>query len=187
MWRLDPFHWMLKGVLRNFFDIISWQEVSFVNDNIVKHRKVLWLNVGSAILVIITLRSAESAIVGSLINALIAPVMVMGTAWFAVSFGGVPTKLMKVAMSITFWLFTAFTVSLTTMFLAVGFVSPLTIWPVLLLVYMSAIISCILYDTVDGLKVGLDDAQLKHSRAALLYYKSQGITPQEDGDVEGKK
>ena len=41
------------------------------------------------------------------------------------------------------------------------------------MIYISAIISCITYDTADSLKIGLDEFSLKHSRAALRYYKQK--------------
>lgn len=41
-------------------------------------------------------------------------------------------------------------------------------------------ISCIQHDTADGLKAGLDEALLKHSRAALMYYLKQGISTEEE-------
>lgn len=176
MKKIDPFYWFLRGILGKFLKSeLKNEEVQFVHSNINKHRKVLWTNFVCIILVFLALRETKPSDAGTLITCLIAPVMVTGGAWFAVSFGGIPQKLVSVAMTITLWMFLAFTVSLSTMFLAVCYILPFYSWPVLALVYIGIIISCILYDTCDGLKAGLDEAQFKHSRAALLFYKKDGI------------
>ena len=45
---------------------------------------------------------------------------------------------------------------------------------------MLTVVSCIQYDCTDALKVGLDDALLKHSRAAIRYYQErEGISVDE--------
>ena len=68
------------------------------------------------------------------------------------------------------------------MVVAIGFVTPWSLWPVLALIYAAVDISCIEYDTTDGLKAGLVDAMLMHSRAALQYYAKQGIMPPSGDD-----
>lgn len=156
------------------------EERTFVDDNIRKHRLVQWINLFSTILIFISLNSVSEEKLSTLISALLAPVMVLGTAWFAVSFGAVPARLIEYSMVITFWMYVGFKLSFTTMFLAIGFISPMTLWPVLLLIYISVDFSCAQYDTADGLKAGLDEAILKHSRAALRYYKKIGIDDQKD-------
>jgi hypothetical protein len=147
----------------------------FVGANVDKHRLVQWINFLSSILVFFALQKVSQGDMGTVISALLAPVMVMGGAWFAVSFGAIPSKLIECSMSVTFWMYTAFKVSLSTMLLAISFITPWMLWPVLGLIYVAVDFSCIQYDTADGLKAGLDDALLKHSRAALLFYKRQGI------------
>jgi uncharacterized membrane protein len=141
---------------------------------------VLWVNVIATIFIYESLRRTSLENVGTVIASLIAPVMVLGTAWFAISFGGVPQRLINIAMSVSFWMFAAFIVSLSAMFIAVAFVTSQYLWPVLAFVYLGALISCIQYDTADGLKAGLDEAVLKHSRAALAYYHKQGIQEEEE-------
>lgn len=175
----DPFYLFLHLILRRFLKSgLEVRETLFVLNNINKHRKVLWINLICATLVFLALRETRVEDMGVLITCLIAPVMLTGTAWFAISFGGVPAKLIEVAMSITFWMFTAFMISLTTMFLTVCYILPFFIWPVLFLIYLGVIVSCILYDTCDGLKAGLDDALLTHSKTAIRYYRKMGIDPE---------
>ncbi len=178
MARFDVFYQLVIFILRPFqAGNLSKGDTQFVAENARKHAKVLWLNFGAIILVAFGLQSASSDAIGQIITALIAPVMVMGAAWFAVSFGGIPKHLMNIAMSVTFWMFAAFLTSLSTMFVAVLYSVHPIMWPVFVLIYLGAFISCVLYDTADGLKVGLDEAVLKHSRAALLYYIREGISP----------
>jgi len=151
----------------------------FIEENIQKHRRILWIVVMVGILSYFGLQTSSPDNVAVVVTALIAPAMLTGTAWFAITFGGIPAKLLSAAFSITFWMFVSFMASLTTMFVAVSFLSPIFILPVLAIIYLGILISSIQYDTTDGLKVGLDDAILKHSRAALSYYKKQGINPEE--------
>jgi hypothetical protein len=177
MWRIDPFYWYLRASHRTLFSaVLKPEELSFVKLNLVKHRRVQWINLISSVLIFFGLRDVPTEQIGAVITALLAPVMVMGAAWFAVSFGAIPARLIKTSMVVTFWMYVAFKVSLSTMFIAIGFVTPPAIWPVLSLIYLAVDFSCAQYDTADGLKAGLDEAVLNHSRAALLYYQQQGIT-----------
>ena len=171
---IDPIYYFLRIILQRFFVVeLEKDEKLFLYDNINKHRKVLWINIIASVLVFRGLGSVDIENIDTLILALVAPVMVLGGAWFSISFGGIPAKLIESAMSITFWMLGAFFVSLSAMFLAVGILSPAVLWPVLAFIYFAAIISSIQYDTADGLKAGLDDAILKHSRAALRFYKEK--------------
>lgn len=171
--------WILRLILRRFLVAdLKPEEQAFVADNIRKHALVLWINVAGAVLIYLGLRDAAPDVIATVITSLIAPVMVLGGAWFAISFGGVPGHLIAIAMSITLWMFLSFLLSLTAMFLSVGFVTSPYLWPVLALIYIGTIVGCIQYDTADGLKAGLDEMVLRHSRAALRYYEQQGVKPE---------
>lgn len=173
---IDPFFFLLRKILASFFKAsLNDEENRFVEDNLLKHRRVLWINAICTGLVIWSLQSVSKESLYALITALLAPVMVMGGAWFAMSFGAIPAKLISISMSVTSWMFIAFSVSLSAMIVAVCFISPFQLWPVWLIIYLGALISCIQYDTADGLKSGLDEAMLYHSRAALIYYEKNGI------------
>lgn len=174
MRKIDPFYYLLRLMLRNFFEKdLSSIEKEVVLDNIDKHRRVQWVNLAFSALVIFGLFQTSPEEIGTLINVLIAPVMVMGGAWFGVSFGGIPEKMLDIAIKTTFWMFCAFLLSLSTMFIAIFFITPAILWPVFIMIYVSAVISCITYDTADSLKIGLDEYSLKHSRAALRYYRQK--------------
>lgn len=180
MFRINPFYYLVRLILRSFESSnLESYELEFVQENARKHAKVLAINAVAIALVIFGLQKSTSDAIGQIITALLAPVMVIGVAWFEISFGGVPKKLMNIAMDITTWMFMAFVISLSTMFIAVLYTVDHIMWPVFITIYIGAIISCILYDTADGLKAGLDEAVLKHSRAAILFYKKQGIEPEE--------
>lgn len=177
MKKLDPLYWILKSlILRKFFKVELLEEESmFVMENLDKHRMVLWITIAISIGVYFGLRTIDVQNISAIIFALIAPVTVMGTAWFALSFGAIPKKLIQTSMSVTFWMYLAFMVSLSAMIISVGFITSLYIWPALGIIFIGVIISSIQYDTADGLKAGLDEAILKHSRAALIYYEKHGI------------
>lgn len=184
MKKLDPFYWYLRLIhLPVISKKLKDEELVFLHSNLNKHRLIQWVNVIAAVLLILALIDIEPAQMDIVITSLIAPVMVMGTAWFAVSFGSIPVRLVNVSMVITFWMYLAFKVSLTAMFLAIAFVVPPYLWPVLGTIYLAIDFSCALYDSVDALKAGLDEAVLKHSRAALIYYKDRaGINVEEKNE-----
>lgn len=178
--KYDPFFWIIRLILDGFFRAdLGQRERVFIEDNISKHRKVLWITSLTSVLILLGLQSSSKEDLGLLISSLIAPVMVMGSAWFSISFGGIPAKLISVAMSVTFWIFTAFMVSFVAMLTAVCFVLNIVMMPALALIGVGVVCGCIQYDTADGLKSGLDDAQLTHSRYAIANYKNQGVTPEE--------
>lgn len=176
---LDPFYWFLKVILSFFLEAgLGEEDQAFVADNTWKHRKILWINVPAAVMVWHGIADVDTVMLAILSAALVAPVMLLGGAWFSISFGGIPAKLIDIAMSITFWMFLAFTLAFTTMVVMITYITPPIIWPVLWTIQLGALISCIQYDTTDGLKAGLDEAVLNHSRAALLHYRKQGIDPE---------
>lgn len=178
--RIDPVFWLVKFINKPFFDsnLIAW-EYDFVIKNVRKHRKIVWANI-----IIIPfiwyglnlIKSGDvSAEISTIIVALLAPAMVTGAAWFAISFGGIPSKLLDTAMHITFWMFLSFTLSMTIMTVAMIHITHPVFWIGFIVIEVGVIISSMLYDNADGLKIGLDDTMLKHSRAALAYYKKMGI------------
>ena len=174
--KLDPNLWFLRLVLRGFLKAnLEEQEMAFVYDNIRKHRRALWVNLVASVFITLAILDSPPEAINTVISSLIAPVMLLGTAWFAISFGGVPKKLINVAMTTTWWMFSAFLASLSAMFIAVAFITSPWLWPVLGFVYLSVVIACVQYDTADGLKAGLDDAVLKHSRYAVQFYRREGI------------
>lgn len=187
MKRFDPFYWYLHVAHYRLWKAdLKTEERSFVESNINKHRLAQWVNLCASVLVFCTLRTISEDKLGTVISALLAPVMVMGTAWFAMSFGAVPARLIDFSMEITFWMYSGFKVALSTMFLAIGFITPPLLWPVLVFIYVAVDFSCCQYDTADGLKAGLDEALLKHSRAALMFYQQQGIDPETKPDADTK-
>jgi len=173
--RIDPMYYLLKGViLRKFLETdLEKEQKAFVGSNIDKHRPVFWASLVSGILVYLGLLRVDTENIDTIILSLLAPVMVMGGAWFAISFGGIPVKLIDTAMSITQWMFTAFLCSLTAMSVAVAFISPALLWPVIAIIYIAALFSCVQYDTADGLKAGLDEYVLQHSRYAIRYFERE--------------
>ncbi len=181
MKKLDPFYWYMILAHRQLLKAhLHAEEKIFVFTNINKHRTAQWINLFAAVIIFFALRSVPRADMGSVISALLAPVMVMGGAWFSLSFGAIPARLIDCSMSVTLWMYTGFKVSLTTMFLALGFITPPLLWIVFAVIYLAMDLSSTVYDTADGLKAGLDEAVLKHSRAALIYYNSQGIRVEDE-------
>ena len=163
-------------------------EISFLLANLQKHRLVLWLNLIALILLSYygydNLIENSRAGPGLLVAGLLAPAMVTGAAWFAASFGGISEKFLSyAARDLTFALFAAFTLSLTLLTFLLISISPWQIGVIVALIYAGTYYPCVLYDNLDGLKVGLDTTMLKFSRASLNYYRKHGLLS--DQEIQG--
>ncbi len=172
--KIDPIYQIIKRIICfRFFNAKGLPNfaLEFLNGNVGKHRFIIWLNIIATMFIYIGLNTTPTEQIPIIIGALLAPAMVTGGAWFAVSFGGIPEYLLKSAVDITFWMFLSFTLSMRTMITATMFITPYILWPILIIIELGVLIACIMYDNADGLKIGLDDTLLKHSRAAIQYYK----------------
>jgi len=176
-----------KRSVKGAFEQITAADMDFLVENLNKHRLVLWLNV---ILAAYLAFSGLAAILkfgdpSTVVTGLLAPAMITGGAWYAVSFGGIPEKFISSAFVLTFCMFLAFTLSIT---LLVALLFKLTPWPVgvffLLPIYAGLYLASILYDNLDGLKIGLDTALLKFSRASLNFYQKHGLVVREDAELD---
>lgn len=197
--RFDPIYQLLdrivfqglfqppKRSVKGAFEQITAADTDFLLENLNKHRLVLWLNIvfiaylylyGLAAI----LKHGDPAVV---VTGLLAPAMITGGAWYAVSFGGIPEKFISSALVLTFCMFLAFTLSMT---LLIALLCKLTPWPIgafcLVPTYAGLYIASILYDNLDGLKIGLDTALLKFSRAALNYYQKHGLVVRTDTELD---
>lgn len=182
---IDPLYWVAfyisAPILR--YPLLA-KEISFVHDNIHKHRRVLWMNVATMLLVWWGLRGRGKDEMNALINSLMAPAFITGGAWFAITFGGVPTKLLPLALNITLWMFAAFTIAMTTMLTSLSFILPWQLLIVFGFILFAIIVSAARYDNVDGLKVGLDDALRTHSLTHLEYLtKTLGVKPKREAAI----
>ena len=175
LFKHDPMYLLVNSLIcRRLIKDLEGRQKKFVEDNSNKHRWVLWINVFLAALVYYGLSDVPIEEMSTIVSSLMAPAFITGGAWFAISFGGVPVKLLDRAVDITFWTFSAFTVSLSTMAVAVYFVTNIYLASVFVLIIVTVIISSILYDNVDGLKVGLDEALLKGNLANIEYLLNKG-------------
>lgn len=162
-------------------------EREFLKENLEKHRLILWLNlllIGYlAVSGINSIKSLGDP--NTVVTGLLAPAMVTGTAWYTVSFAGIPTQFQTVAIVLTRYMFLAFSLSMTLLIsllcsitnaiLSIGVLGP---------IYVSLFIASILYDTMDGLKIGLDNTLLKFSRASLNFYRKHGILTRQETEIE---
>ena len=192
--RLDPMKMVLYfGVFRQLFApkrpnlagpvLLEEAEKDFLRENLEKHRQVLWINFSLIIYLIAfgisSLKSSGDR--ETVISGLLAPAMVTGTAWYTVSFAGIPTQFQTIAIVLTRFMFLAFSMSMTLLIsLLCSITNPILSIFVLIPVYVSLYIASILYDTMDGLKIGLDLSLLKMSRAQVLYLEKYNLlTPHE--------
>ena len=183
--RIDPIFWLIYLCCLRFIKagLVEWER-EFVTTNMRKHRRVIWLNILATVLIFWGLSKTNESQIPVIISALLAPAMVTGGAWFAITFGGIPSKLLKTAVDITFFMFLSFTLSMRIMISALMYITPSVLWPIFLIIEIGVIIACIMYDNADGLKLGLDDTLLRHSRAALSYYVNEGYIELNDLDQD---
>lgn len=82
-------------------------------------------------------------------------------------------------------MFLAFTLSMT---LLIALLCKLTPWPIgaffLIPIYGGLYVASVLYDNLDGLKIGLDTALLKFSRASLNFYQKHGLVIDRDTEMD---
>nr|VFJ60854.1 MAG: hypothetical protein BECKDK2373C_GA0170839_10858 [Candidatus Kentron sp. DK] len=186
--KIDPIYWLSFAF--SYFLLtdkykLNATESNFILTNINKHRRIIWVNVLGGVMVYHGIADSDPAKLSTLISVLIAPAFITGGAWFAITFGGVPEKLLDAALVITFWMFSAFTLSLTTMGITIYFAlggEPLVL-SVIAFINFAVILSAVLYDNIDGLKVGLDQALKDNSQANLRYLKQvHDVEPPAEGE-----
>lgn len=176
-----------KKNLPGAYEKVTAADVDFLVENLNKHRIVLWLNI---LLVIYLATHGLTKILSDgnkdiIVTGLLAPAMVTGGAWYAVSFGGIPEKYIGTALRLTFCMYLSFSLSMT---LLIALLIALTPWPVgvflLSPMYAGLYIASMLYDNLDGLKIGLDTSLLKFSRASLNYYQKKGFVTGRDTEID---
>lgn len=184
------FERLFKPKKRNMpgkYEILDVADVDFLVENLHKHRTILWVNVLLSIYLYFfgIDRIFANGDATTIITGLLAPAMITGGAWYAVTFGGVPEKLIRTALTLTFLMYLSFTLSMT---LLMGLLIKISPWEIGLFVifplYISLYIASVLYDNIDGLKIGLDTALLKFSRASLNYYQKHGFLTKEETQSE---
>lgn len=197
--RLDPVYWFLDRLVfeslfrprkrhdKNVYEILTKADIDFLIENLQKHRIIIWCNL---VLVAYLATKGLSAILnahdqGTVVTGLLAPAMITGGAWYAVSFGGIPEKFIKTALWLTAFLFLSFSLSMT---LLIALLCAITPWPVgafiLIPSYVALYVASLLYDNLDGLKIGLDTTLLKYSRATLNYFQKYGLVTGRDTERE---
>lgn len=166
--------------LRRITRLATEEQMEAVNENTIKHLKVMAvmiLLVPIAVFLKLAPILCESELLLRLAGKvdptnLTAVIMVMGGAWFFITFGAVPKALEKVAMDITLWMFMGFILSLEWLIIFMIIESPLSA-PPLLLIFWSVYAAAVQYDTMDIFKAGLDESQLKFSRLGRVVYLEQ--------------
>ncbi|PIR04376.1 MAG: hypothetical protein COV59_00835 [Candidatus Magasanikbacteria bacterium CG11_big_fil_rev_8_21_14_0_20_39_34] len=178
---LDPFYLLLRFVvLRRLYKAnLSPAQFAFLEDNTGKQRLSLWVTLIVSVPLYFGVVQSEGN-QDRLLMGMIGFVAVTGSGWYVLSFGGIPAKLLDAAMEITFYMWTSFVCALTATLLVLITMFPPLCWPALFIIYLGAIFSGMQYDTTDGMKIGLDETLQRHSRAALQYYKREGIHPDEE-------
>ena len=142
-----------------------------VETNTWKHVAVLYLIILEVITTFsdITILGQDSQLVllGIIAAIVVGIATTMGVAWYVISFGAVPERYMDTAMRVTFWMFFAFCSSLVLMVevaivVSWGISKAVALW--IFAIAIAAYISSILYDTMDLLKAGIDEASMKFYR-----------------------
>ncbi len=186
---IDPWYWAAYGLCYPVTKLpLSTTESNIIELNIEKHRFVLFLSTMFSLLAWWGISTSEKESLNELVIALLAPAFVTGGAWFAITFGGVQEKLLGAAVSLTKWMFAAFSISLLTMFIALAHIVPWQLTIVLAVITFLVLLSAITYDNVDSLKIGLDDALRRHSLTMMAKLGADdGIWPPIDSEERLKE
>ncbi len=181
---IDPWYWAAYALCLPVTKLpLSTTESNIIELNIEKHRFVLFITTLFSLLAWWGIATADTDSLNELVVALLAPAFVTGGAWFAITFGGVQEKLLGWAVSLTKWMFAAFSISLITMFIALAHIVPWQLTVVLAVITFLVMLSAITYDNVDSLKIGLDDALRRHSLTMMAKLGAEdGIWPPIDSD-----
>ncbi|HEX3528798.1 MAG TPA: hypothetical protein VH988_17190 [Thermoanaerobaculia bacterium] len=192
--KIDPLFWILdRWIFESLFrpskknvpgeyEELDYADADFLVENLLKHRFILWLNIILAVYMILfglaaIFKMGKSELV---ITGLLAPAVITGGAWYNLTFGGISEKFLGTAMRLTRWMFLAFSLSMTLLMALLCYLSPWPVAFVLGLIYIGLYVASILYDNVDGLKIGLDTTMLRFSRASLNYYQKHGLLTREE-------
>lgn len=175
---IDPAFWVIWLVCLQIVRSkdLSQPQREFISRNIRKHRTILWINI-----IITTIYELDDHYWGMPLNpnelslivgVLIAPAFITGGAWFAITFGAIPTFLLDQAINVTFWMFLSFSASLNLMGLVLAAHAPMLITVIFYTIILSCLIASILYDNIDGLKIGLDQVLLKSGHATIRLFEA---------------
>lgn len=180
---IDPVYWFALLLCLPVLKLpLTTTETNIIHLNIQKQRYVMWVTSIFGGVAYWGISQSDKTHLSELILALLAPAFVTGGAWFSISFGGVQEKLIGAAVALTKWMFTAFTISLVTMLIALAHIVPPQITVVLLAVTLLVLLSAITYDNVDSLKIGLDDALRRNSLTMMAKLGREGIWPPIDSE-----
>ena len=178
----DPLFSPPKKGVPGQYEILEYADLDFLVENLLKHRAILWVNILLVLYLVLhglplIFNAGDQALV---VTGLLAPAMITGSAWYTLTFGGISEKFLGTAMTLTRWMFLAFSLSMTLLVALLCFLTPVVINVTLVLIYIGLYVSSVLYDNVDGLKIGLDTTMLRFSRASLNYYQKHGFLTQEE-------
>ena len=136
--RLDPFHLYLILIHKVVDESkLDKKQQEFVQRNVAKHTLVQWINLACALDVVWALFGTPPDSLGTVAICLMTPVLVIGGAWFAITFGLVPADFMSISMHITGWMYLGFKISLTAMLLTLGYVMGPRIYPFIGILYIA--------------------------------------------------
>ena len=146
------------------------EEKAILFDNTWKHVKIAI--VGLIFLPYLVFVSLGIENILLVLTGLLGVIMVFGSAWFVITFGAVPARLMRMAINLSFWMFLAFVLSLEATAVVLCIALPL-LTPVLAVVFFGAYIASVKYDTADSLKLGLEPAQFQLARYGTKYFRRE--------------
>jgi len=156
--------------------VLPVSDRGIVMQNVSKHRWVFWIAtiIGVSTYIGLLELGDDKAAIQGLISVLLAPAFVTGSAWFAITFGGIKEDLLVAALGLTMWMFGAFVGSMVMMAVSVSFILPIYITCALIAIILMVIYAAITYDNVDALKIGLDDALRKNSLTTIALLNDLG-------------
>jgi hypothetical protein len=148
---------------------LNSEQRSITIDNIKKHTYIFLIMSFSVIYSFFIIYFNYIDKIDTVITSLLGVLFISGAAWFAITFGAIPLRFADFAIDITAFLFASFALSMGAVFAAAIIAVPY-LSPILFIAFYSLYNASVKYDIVDALKIGIDDAVLKHAKVGRIYF-----------------
>ena len=163
-----------RGYHRLFLGKISINELNkeqrvLTEKNISKHTKIFFSMIAVMAYTFFVVNYFYFDSISSVMTALLGVLFVSGTAWFAITFGAIPSRYMDFAIQTTAYLFTTFAFSASAVFVASSIALPL-LTPIFFIAFITLYAASVKYDIVDALKMGIDETIYKHAKVGRTYF-----------------
>lgn len=182
---VDPSYWAAFAFCLPLLRLpLNASESRIVEQNIEKYRVALRIVAAFVVLGYWGISQADTITIYVTIFTLVSLSIPLITVWFALSFATAQEKHLRAVITLTRWLFAAFSVSLILSCVALSEIAPIPIVAVTLFLVAMIISAAVVFDGVDSLKIGLDDTLRRFGLTSLAKLGTEGFWPPIENDDE---